>query len=241
MPQTPVDWSRCQQRLTSLGYSTAGVDGNPGKRTFAALFGYVAQRQPDAVLLAIGLEASRTLSKYGVSASAERLGEFLGETCNETGGYTRFEENMHYSAKRLMQIWPSRFPTLASAQPFAWDPSDPDREDIALANLVYGSRMGNQLNGTKDNDGWDHRGGGLIQHTGAAEYAALKARLGFEPDDVRDPGKAVIAACDYWDRAKLNGYCDRGDFRGLRRVVNGGFIGVEEVAVRRERAWKVLL
>lgn len=235
-----IDWTRTQTKLTSLGWGTAGVDGVPGKRTYAALFGYAAGRQPDAVLLAIGLSAATVLPAYHVADSTERLAEFLAQTCHETGGYTRFEENMHYSARRLMAVWPRRFPTLASAMPFAWDPSDPDREDVALANLVYGGRMGNELNGTQDNDGWDHRGGGMLQHTGAAEYAQLKLRLGYESDDVRDPAKAVVAACDYWQRRSVNSFCDRADWSGARRAVNGGTIGLEEVAAKRTRVLGVL-
>lgn len=238
---TTIDWRSVQAALTNAGYSTAIVDGVPGRLTYAALFGYVAQRQPDTVLLSIGLSASRALPAANITDSAERLAEFLAETCNETGGYTRFEENMCYSAKRLMVIWPSRFPTLASAQPFAWDPSDPDREDIALANMVYGGRMGNQINGLNDDDGWEHRGGGMLQHTGQEEYDLLHTRLGLTPDDVRDPGKSVLAACDFWTRKHVNDYCDKGDFKGARHVVNGGYIGLEEVAVRRSRALKVLV
>lgn len=236
---TEINWRAAQAKLSSFGFNT-GVDGLPGKHTFGTLFAYAANRKLDEQLLAIGAQASRSLPEYGISDSAERLSEFLAQTSHESAGYTRFEENMRYSAKRLMAVWPSRFPTLASALPFAWDARDPDREDVALANLVYGSRMGNQANGIDDDDGWDHRGGGMLQHTGAAEYKLLKERLSYSPDDVRDPVKSVVAACDFWQRKKLNDFCDRGEYRGLRRVVNGGFIGVEDIAARRTRILKVL-
>lgn len=237
--RTKIDWECTQKRLTNAGYGTAGVDGVPGKRTYAALLGYVAGRQPDAVLLAIGIQAARSFPTYKVD-TCERVAEFIAQTCHETGGYTRFEENMRYSAKRLMAVWPSRFPTLASAQPFAWDPSDPDREDEALANLVYGGRMGNQLNGTDDDDGWDHRGGGMLQHTGEAEYRALRERLGYDSDDVRDPAKSLVAACDYMTRAGTFRLVDNGDYVGARVSVNGGKIGIDDVTKLRNRGLKVL-
>lgn len=101
--------------------------------------------------------------------------------------------------------------------------------------------MGNQDNGTDDDDGWDHRGRGMLQHTGAAEYATLKSRLGLEPDDVADPAKSVLAACDFMQRAKTMQFVDKGDYPGARRSVNGGLIGVDEVGVRRNRSLKVLL
>jgi putative chitinase len=235
-----IDWKATQQRLLAAGYSPGVIDGGPGPATYTALFAYEAIRQPDAILRSIGREASVHLPRFGISDTPERLAEFLGETSNETGAYTRFEENLHYSAKRLVEIWPNRFKTIAAALPYAWDSSDPDREDVALANLVYGGRMGNEADGTADDDGWDHRGSGLLQHTGAAEYAALKTRLGYAPDDVRDPGKSVLAACDYWQRRNINGFCDRGDWSGARKAINGGFIGLSEVSVRRTRALKVL-
>jgi putative chitinase len=102
--------------------------------------------------------------------------------------------------------------------------------------------MGNETNGLNDNDGWDKRGGGLIQHTGRAEFDTLFARLGVTPEQIHggDPVAMVRACCDYWDRVGANAYCDRGDFRGLRRRVNGGTIGVDEVAARRARSLSVV-
>lgn len=236
-----INWKQTQLALAKAGYNPGPADGLPGRMTYAALFGYMAGRQPDATLRALGASAASAFSKYGVDGSPSRLAEFMAQTSHETGGYTRFEENMHYSAKRLTQVWPSRFPTVASALPYAWDPSDPDREDIALANKVYGGRMGNEKNGTNDNDGWDHRGGGLIQHTGFQEYEALRKRLGYTAEDVHtDLTKMVVAACDFWQRANVNGAVDAGDFRLARRRTNGGYIGLDDVAARRARCLRVV-
>jgi putative chitinase len=236
---TTINWTRAQQKLLAAGYSPGAIDGAAGRTTFTALFSHAARRQPDPVLWAIGTEAARTLFKYGITDTPERLAEFIANTGHETGGYSHFEESLRYSAKRLMAVWPSRFPTLASALPYAWDPTDPDREDVALADLVYGARMGNQANGTNDDDGWEHRGRGMLQHTGKAEYDKLRA-IGLSPDDVSDPAKSLIAACDYWSRAGTNSFIDRADWKGSRKSINGGYIGLEEVAARRARTLGVL-
>ena len=236
-----IDIRATQQRLQAAGYAPGIIDGIWGRATATALLAHQAQRRPDAILMALGRAMATHLPASGVLETPARLCELLGETGNETGGYTAFEENLHYSAKRLMQVWPSRFKSLAQAAPFAWDPSDPDREDVALANMVYGGRMGNEANGTADNDGWDTRGGGLIQHTGKSEYDALR-RIGITPEQVHggDPDAMVRALLDYWGRVGANAYCDRGDVRGLRKRVNGGYIGVDEVARRRARSLEVV-
>lgn len=235
-----IIWANAQKKLANAGFNPGGADGVPGRMTFTALFAYMARRQPDATLRAIG-QAAATLPVFAaIAVTPFRLSEFLAQACHESGGFSRFEENLHYSAKRLCAVWPSRFPTLASAAPYAWDPTDPDREDIALANLVYGSRMGNEVNGTDDDDGWTNRGRGMLQHTGAAEYAALYDRLLLRPDDIADPARALEAAVDYWTRRNVNSFCDRQDWKGSRKAVNGGWIGLEEVATLRQRALKVL-
>ena len=53
---------------------------------------------------------------------------------------------LNYTAERLVQVWPSRFPTAASAAPYAHNPK-------ALADIVYGGRGGN-VAGT--DDGWSY-------------------------------------------------------------------------------------
>lgn len=68
-------------------------------------------------------------------------------------------ENLNYTAKRITEVWPSRFKTIASAKPYAGNPE-------ALGNKVYGGRMGNDLPG----DGFRYRGRGLSQITGKEMY-----------------------------------------------------------------------
>lgn len=89
------------------------------------------------------------------------LAAIMAEAWHETGGSMEpITENLNYSAKRLTEVWPSRFPTLASAQPYANNPQK-------LANKVYGGRLGN----TGPNDGWLYAGRGLSQITGKSNYA----------------------------------------------------------------------
>lgn len=107
----------------------------------------------------------------------------LATAFHETGGVMAPNiENLNYStASRIMEVWPSRFPSIASAQPFV-------RNAKGLANQVYNGRMGNRP-GT--NDGWDHRGRGQAHLTGREMYAKLDAELGLGGALIRDPDLAM--------------------------------------------------
>ena len=173
-----------------------------------------------------------------------RAAAFAATIGHESAGGTRLVEGMGYSAARLMKVWPSRFPTLSAAQPYAWDPSDPDREDIALANLVYGGRMGNENDGTADNDGWDYRGRGLIGLTGKDAYSIAADQLGLpllqQPDLAAQPNVAAEVACWVWAAWKgCNPLADAGHVEAWRRRINGGLIGLADVRARYEAALRV--
>jgi putative chitinase len=246
-----IDWKTAQTRLTERGYACGAIDGVPGALTYTSVFAWTAGRQPDDTIRAIGKAAAVYLPAFGIERTSPRLGEFAAQTCNETGGYTRFWENMRYSAARLMVIWPKRFPTLASALHYAWDASDPDAEDKALADLVYGARMGNQRNGTNDDDGWLRRGRGMLGLTGYDNDAHFGPLVGVDliahPELAADPEISLHIACEFWSEAGVNSWVDRGDFYAARGVTNGGAphpiappIGLQHVADLRARVLEVL-
>src|SRR6185295_15216545 len=88
-----------------------------------------------------------------------------------------------YTAGRMMQVWPSRFPTMAMAAPYAGNPR-------ALANKDYNGRMGNAPG---SDDGWKFRGRGAAQTTGREGYARLAKATGLDrvhfPDLMNDPSR----------------------------------------------------
>lgn len=191
----------------------------PSEATLRRLF----PRAASGVLEAMQSKGPALLAEAGISDSPQRLAYFLAQLAHESAGMRRLEESLSYSARRLIQVWPSRFPTEAAAAPYARNPEK-------LANNVYANRLGN--GDEASGDGWRYRGRGLIQITGKANYADMGARIGVDlvsqPDRASDPLTALTVAVAYWQARDLNRFADRGDFTGLTRAINGGTIGLAD-------------
>jgi putative chitinase len=68
--------------------------------------------------------------------SPNRAAHFFAQTAHESGGFKAFSENLNYGAKGLRGIFRKYFPTDALARAY-------ERKPAAIANRVYGNRMGN--------------------------------------------------------------------------------------------------
>lgn len=175
------------------------------------------------------------LDEFGISDLKIRLQFFLAQLGHESGGLTIAEENLSYSAERMMVIWPTRFPTLASASPFARNPEK-------LANHVYSSRMGNGP--APSGDGWRYRGRGYIQITGKEGYREVGLRCGLDlmakPDRAFAAADALHVACAFWKWKRLNAVCDTGDFKAVTKRINGGTIGLTDRIAWLDKVRRVL-
>jgi putative chitinase len=151
-----------------------------------------------------------------------RVAKFLAQISYESTRLSRTEENLNYSAQRLMKVWPGRFPDITATLGFANNPQ-------ALAEKVYGGRLGNK----KPGDGWLYRGRGLKQLTGLANYEAAEDGLGMlitgnNADRVALPEAAAWTACWFWYANRCNHIADSGDYATLTKVINGGLTGYED-------------
>jgi putative chitinase len=165
--------------------------------------------------------APPVFTKYGITTPL-LAAHVMAQISHECGAGHEVVENLNYSAGRMMQVWPSRFPTMASAQPFAGNPR-------ALANKVYNGRMGNAAG---SDDGWNFRGRGASQTTGREGYARLAKATGLDlvnhPDLVNDPhsflecGVADFVLCGCLPFAKAD------DVLGVTRRLNGGTVGLAQ-------------
>jgi putative chitinase len=169
--------------------------------------------------------------------SAQRAAAFLAQLAHESGEFQHLDENLNYSAQRLCQVWPSRFPTLAVAEQYAGNPKK-------LANRVYSGRLGN--GNEASGDGWNFHGRGLIQLTGRANYSACAKALAVEltgkPELLLDSGVAARSAGWFWKSRGLNeladhapGESDDDDFVRITTIINGATTGLPG----RMRYWSV--
>jgi len=167
--------------------------------------------------------------RCGISDSPLRVAHFMAQVLHESGGLAIQFENLNYSSERLPKVWPLRFKPKGPLNPaaFAHNPQ-------ALANQVYGGRMGN----VGPNDGFTYRGRGLLQLTGRESYQAattvLRKDFPDAPDFVADPDEVIgaqwclaIAAAE-WAAKGCNAMADQDDIKGITKAINGGQIGLAE-------------
>ncbi len=170
------------------------------------------------------------MERYGIDTPA-RMASFLAQTGHESVQFSRLDENLCYrSSKRLMQVWPKRFPSEQAARPYVDNPEK-------LANFVYAKRLGN--GDASSGDGYRYHGRGILQITGRSNYAAAGQALGLElvaqPDLLLQPEHAAMSAAWFWDSRGLNaladdqtGDDDLEDFTRITRLINGGTVGLRE-------------
>ena len=155
------------------------------------------------------------------SSGAAELPVFMGQVLHESAMLEKLEEGLYYkTAGRLIATWPTRFKTPEDELPYLRNPE-------ALANKVYGGRMGNINAG----DGWKFRGSGLIQVTGADNFHALQNATGVAVFDnpylLRQPTSEALKVCIAWWEGHVPDSI-MGDIKKVTKDVNGGLVGLAD-------------
>lgn len=191
---------------------------------------------------------SRLMPEYGINTIL-RQAHFLAQLAQESGEFRATEENLKYSATRLMEVFPKYFRTTTEARAAAYD-------EKKIANIVYANRLGN--GNASSYDGYNFRGRGLIQLTGRDNYTAFLNHLRSLPQSslpkiqgvswsalfaaidpaaelaplLSVPELAVRSACFFWKRNNLNALADQGAtdaaVTAVTRRVNGGTHGLSQ-------------
>ncbi|MVN88973.1 glycoside hydrolase family 19 protein [Deinococcus sp. HMF7620] len=180
------------------------------------------------------------IRRFDIDQTPERLGMFLAQWGHESNFVVQ-SENLNYSAERLCQVWPNRFPNMAAARPYARNPQ-------ALANKVYNGRMGNRAG---SNDGWTFRGRGWPQLTGRDGYRAYGRLVGLDlegnPDLLLRPEASAAVCGAFWTHKRLrsdprsaNQMADQGDMVSVTLLINGGENGLQDRLARYRRVIPLL-
>ena len=175
---------------------------------------------PDAVIAQI----PDTAAKFNIT-NPLRLAHFLAQCGHESGGFKAVSENLNYSAKGLVGTFPKYFNSTTAAQY--------ERKPEMIASRVYGSRMGNGDEASKE--GYKFRGRGYIQLTGKSNYTNFAKFIG--EDTVANPDLVatkypLASAAFFFDSNKLWSICDKGaddaTVTAVTKRVNGGTIGLSD-------------
>lgn len=205
---------------------------------------YVNAIPANIAKFAISLDEA--MCRYEIT-SINRMRAFLAQIGHESAQLNRIEENLNYSAERLVTVFPRYFRSLEEAELYANKPK-------AIANLVYANRLGNRS--AQSGDGWKYHGRGLIQLTGKHNYVnatyhmnGLPLDVDFvdKPDLILDPKWASESAAWWWHSNRLNemadrlGHSDDTDvFKDITKVINGGYNGIDDRLALYERAKEVI-
>ena len=179
--------------------------------------GNVKLKEPPQVVI----DAMR---KWGITTPLQKA-HFLAQCGHESGGFKAVNENLNYGAKGLLGTFPKYFNATTAAQY--------ERKPEMIASKVYGGRMGNGPESTKD--GYKFRGRGYIQLTGKDNYTAFDK---FVDDDILGNPDLVatkyplMSAAWFFNKNGLWAICDKGADQGtvtaVTKRVNGGVLGLQD-------------
>ena len=167
---------------------------------------------------------NETFDRFDIS-TPERQACFLGQCAHESGGFRSIKENLNYRPETLVKLF-GRYFDLSTAQQYC---NMPNKQE-AIANRIYANRMGNGPESS--GDGYRFCGRGLIQLTGKDNYQAYADATGQTVEEASEHMTTfegcVQSACWFWEANNLNKWADAGDIKTMTKIINGGYIGLED-------------
>lgn len=155
------------------------------------------------------------MKNYGITELVD-VKRFLANCLNETGAFTRFEENAYYtSSDRLKVVFPKAFSSKYNPNLYVKNPEK-------LLNLVYDDRIFPKgLGNINDGDGWKYRGRGAVQTTGRYNYKLLTLHTGINfllNPDLLSGEYRFISALYFW---KSNNLSKKSSLLETRQIIAG--------------------
>jgi putative chitinase len=100
------------------------------------------------------------------------------------------------------------------------------------------------LGNTQLGDGAKFKGRGYIQITGRYNYTRLSKDTGIDflnnPDLLAQEVNAIVSACWFWNKNKINELADKDDAKAVTKKINGGFNGLKD-RLELLKKWKLKL
>lgn len=183
-----------------------------------------------------------TCKAYGIT-TPRSLSGFLSQIGHESQGLSTVEEDLNYSVDGLLKTFGRHRISEINARRYGRTAGQPANQQM-IANHIYGGDWGlKNLGNVQFGDGWKHRGMGLKQLTGLANHRACGIALGENfvdfPERLLMPVNAALSAGWFWSSRGLNSIAERGDVKGMTKVINGGANGLEQRAALWDDALRV--
>lgn len=185
-----------------------------------------------------GVLGPETLRGFGKAYDLNRVQiiQTFANMHHESGGFTIGRESMYYTTlNRLMQIFGVG---RHSAKITREEAPSLLRNSYALAERVYGignpskaKELGNNLAG----DGYKFRGGGALQLTGKWAYNKVSEMLNLDlvnnPELINNEAyfTSAFAEFQYSNIWKAMTSLNQDNVRRVRRIINGGYNGMDDV------------
>ena len=185
--------------------------------------------------------------KAGNVSEPRQVAAFLANALVESGMLEKLVENLNYKADALVSLFGSKRIDMDTAKKVGRieglkkQPANPE----AIANIIYGGAWGmRNLGNTEAGDGWKFRGRGLFQLTGKANYTRFGKMIGKSADDLttllEQDEPAAASAEQFFVATACRDQAAADDITGVRKTINGGTNGLDEVSVLYEKAKKIL-
>lgn len=179
------------------------------------------------------------INEFLATLTKEQAAFYIAHVAHESQHFKRMEENLMYSAPRLVEVFHSKFKTPADAAPY-------DRKPVMIASRVYADRYGNGNEASQD--GYNFRGRGAIMVTFKDNYKALSKWL-FKDERLltdaaardllcKNPEYAIKVANWYWTTRNLSALCAGEPSHAMlvtTKIINGGTNGYDD----RLSLWKI--
>ena len=181
-------------------------------------------------------ELPEVVSRFNITTTL-RLSHFLSQCAHESGNFAHVVENLNYSAQGLKRVFGKYFPNNLN-ESYA-------RKPEKIGSRVYGGRMGNGEEATKE--GFKFRGRGYIQLTGKSNFSRFSQFIG--EDVVANPELVstkypLTSAAFFFETNNLWPICDKGSstevVTTLTKRINGGTNGLADRIAKFKKFYTII-